>query len=151
MNLARRKKTRDSHGASYEFPPRFIQVRRPATWHVLTRLHRRYGDTPLHWAAERHGLAVCAALLEDGAPVDARSRLLGSRETPLHRLCAAGGADAAAAAPPHAGGGDRVDGGAPKPGEDNRTLAELAAMDLNFEVRRGRVSRPDWTAYAPKK
>ena len=114
MNLARKTKPRDSHGASYGFPPRFIQVRRPATWHVLTRLHRRYGDTPLHWAAERHGLAVCAALLEDGAPVDARSRLLGSRETPLHRLCAAGGA--------------------PKPGEDNRTLAELAAMDLNFEV-----------------
>ena len=119
-----------SRPASYNSTPGW------STQRVLTRHHRRYGDTPLHWAAERHGLAVCAALLEDGAPVDARSRLLGSRETLLHRLCAAGSADTAAAVPPHAGSGDGGGGGggAPKPGEDNRTLAELAAMDLNFEV-----------------
>ena len=151
MNLARKTLATRTARAMVSRPASYNSTPGWSTQRVLTRHHRRYGDTPLHWAAERHGLAVCAALLEDGAPVDARSRLLGSRETPLHRLCAAGGADAAAAAPPHAGGGDRVDGGAPKPGEDNRTLAELAAMDLNFEVRRGRVSRPDWTAYAPKK
>ena len=46
-----------------------------------------YGDTPLHWAAERCSVAVCALLLDQGgADVNAASGLASSRETALHRV-----------------------------------------------------------------